>query len=116
MSEKGIVQDSSDKQQQQSDSSPSDNDQEGSGQLLDLFKNPILFLLTMIQVFSWFVNSLCYYGLTIAAGQTRSPTGQETQGSLNRNDKLLYRFQTKLKSFSLLAQVQRGINDISRPR
>ena len=34
----------------------------------DLFCHPILLQLTLIQIFSWFVNGATYYGLTLAAG------------------------------------------------
>jgi len=33
----------------------------------DLFRHPELFMMTMIQIYSWFVNSAAYYGLTLAA-------------------------------------------------
>jgi len=33
----------------------------------DLFSRPELFMMTMIQIYSWFVNSASYYGLTLAA-------------------------------------------------
>jgi len=36
--------------------------------LSDLFRNSQLGLLTVIQIYSWFVNSAAYYGLTLAAG------------------------------------------------
>ena len=36
--------------------------------LKDLFTHPTLLLLTLIQLFSWFVNGATYYGLTLAAG------------------------------------------------
>ncbi|KAK7078545.1 hypothetical protein SK128_015727 [Halocaridina rubra] len=33
----------------------------------DLIRHPYIFMLTVIQVYSWFVNSATYYGLTMAA-------------------------------------------------
>ena len=36
--------------------------------IIDLMRHPILLQLTMIQLFSWFVNGATYYGLTLAAG------------------------------------------------
>jgi len=36
--------------------------------LTDLFSNCGLCLIVCIQLFSWFVNSCLYYGLTVAAG------------------------------------------------
>ena len=36
--------------------------------LKDLFTHPTLLLLTLIQLFSWFVNGATYYGLTLEAG------------------------------------------------
>jgi len=36
--------------------------------LSDLFRHPRLAMITCIQIYSWFVNSAAYYGLTLAAG------------------------------------------------
>ena len=36
--------------------------------LLDLFRTVPLALVTLTQIYSWFVNSAAYYGLTLAAG------------------------------------------------
>ena len=36
--------------------------------VVDLMRHPALLQLTMIQLFSWFVNGATYYGLTLAAG------------------------------------------------
>jgi len=41
---------------------------ESSECLSDLFSHSKLFLMTGIQIYSWFVNSAAYYGLTLAAG------------------------------------------------
>jgi len=38
--------------------------------LLDLFRSSPLCLATLTQLYSWFVNSASYYGLTLAAGGT----------------------------------------------
>jgi hypothetical protein len=35
----------------------------------ELFTNPKLCLVTLIQLFSWFVNSIVYYGLTLASAE-----------------------------------------------
>jgi len=40
--------------------------------LSDLFKNRHLILATSIQIYSWWVNSAAYYGLTLAAGAAGS--------------------------------------------
>ncbi len=40
------------------------------GGICDLFRHRILFELTAIQIYSWFVNSAAYYGLTLAAGES----------------------------------------------
>ena len=54
-----------------------ENNQPGGGEksdrnyeegLLDLFRTVPLSLLTLTQIYSWFVNSGAYYGLTLAAG------------------------------------------------
>jgi len=37
------------------------------GNLCDLFTRRALFSLTVVQIYSWFVNSATYYGLTLAA-------------------------------------------------
>ena len=34
----------------------------------DVFKDKFLLKLTMIQIYSWFVNGCSYYGITLAAG------------------------------------------------
>ena len=36
--------------------------------LKDLFSTRQLALITVIQIYSWFVNSAAYYGLTLGAG------------------------------------------------
>ena len=36
--------------------------------LSDLFRHSLLSVMTGIQIYSWFVNSAAYYGLTLAAG------------------------------------------------
>ena len=36
--------------------------------LTDLFRHRQLGVLTVIQIYSWYVNSAAYYGLTLAAG------------------------------------------------
>ena len=36
--------------------------------LADLFSTWQLTLITVIQIYSWFVNSAAYYGLTLGAG------------------------------------------------
>ena len=41
----------------------------GTEGLSDLFSHRQLGLLTVIQIYSWFVNSAAYYGLTLAAGE-----------------------------------------------
>lgn len=45
--------------------------------IMDLFRHPILLQLTMIQLFSWFVNGATYYGLTLAAGSTGEDDSQD---------------------------------------
>jgi len=45
--------------------SPTPTIEEG---VLDLFRSPELAVSTCIQIYSWFVNSASYYGLTLAAG------------------------------------------------
>jgi len=48
-------------------------DNDGTSQsegLMDLFRTSALSLVTVIQLYSWFVNSASYYGLTLAAGGT----------------------------------------------
>lgn len=39
-----------------------------SDSVMDLMRHPMLLQLTIIQLFSWFVNGATYYGLTLAAG------------------------------------------------
>lgn len=38
----------------------------------DLASHPYVLMLTLIQLYSWFVNSACYYGLTMAASDIGS--------------------------------------------
>lgn len=45
--------------------------------ILDLFRHPILLQLTLIQLFSWFVNGATYYGLTLAAGSNGEDDSQD---------------------------------------
>jgi hypothetical protein len=35
---------------------------------MDLFKDKFMLKLTLIQIYSWFVNGCAYYGITLAAG------------------------------------------------
>ena len=50
---------------------PADAEKISEG-LSDLFKNRHLVLATGIQIYSWWVNSAAYYGLTLAAGAAGS--------------------------------------------
>jgi len=43
-----------------------------------LFSQPALYMATLIQFFSWFVNSAAYYGLTLAAGNSGGGLYQAT--------------------------------------
>jgi len=43
-----------------------------------LFQQPALLVATLIQIFSWFVNSAAYYGLTLAAGSSGGGLYQAT--------------------------------------
>ena len=47
----------------------SDNDSSQKvDSIKDLFKEKFMFKLTVIQIYSWFVNGCSYYGITLAAG------------------------------------------------
>nr|XP_027228861.1 LOW QUALITY PROTEIN: solute carrier family 22 member 15-like [Penaeus vannamei] len=48
-------------------SSGGKNKEKKSNGVRDLVSHPYVLLLTLIQIFSWFVNSCTYYGLTMAA-------------------------------------------------
>jgi len=66
-------------------SSPGKNSEEVNGaisgeieSLGSLFQQPALAGATLIQIFSWFVNSAAYYGLTLAAGASGGGLYQAT--------------------------------------
>ena len=49
---------------QRSDADPSQQ----TDSIKDVFNDKFLFKLTLIQIYSWFVNGCSYYGITLAAG------------------------------------------------
>lgn len=53
---------------QRSDSDPSQQ----IDSIKDVFKDKFLLKLTLIQIYSWFVNGCSYYGITLAAGHQSS--------------------------------------------
>ena len=46
--------------------------------VIDLMRHPVLLQLTVIQLFSWFVNGATYYGLTLAAGSSGEKSSNDS--------------------------------------
>ena len=57
-----------------------------SDSLKDLFNHPVLLSLTLIQLFSWFVNGATYYGLTLAAGSGGEDDSQASNATTTKPD------------------------------
>ncbi len=53
------------------------------------FSPRFLFVITMIQILSWFVNSATYYGLTLAASSESSSESESSSSSSGGSERYL---------------------------